>query len=91
MNRITAIVGTHHNGGVINAAVDELLGEAAAAGAETTKFYLVPRTQQWLPCRSWNSVSHSLMFPKPKRAYNSVGQEYLGRQSIRFFGFVTRG
>ena len=56
MNRpakITAIVGTYRKGGVIDSAVDELLGAAAAAGAQTTKFYLVDEHIEFCSnCRS---------------------------------------
>jgi multimeric flavodoxin WrbA len=41
--RITAIVGTYRKGGVIDTAVDEILGAASAAGAETAKVYLIDK------------------------------------------------
>ena len=41
--RITAILGTYRKGGVIDAAVDELLASAREAGAETTKIYLIDK------------------------------------------------
>ncbi len=51
--KITAIVGTYRKGGVIDSAVDELLGAAAAAGAQTTKFYLVDEHIEFCTnCRS---------------------------------------
>jgi multimeric flavodoxin WrbA len=51
--KITAIVGTYRKGGVIDAAVDELLRAAAAAGAQTTKFYLVEEQIEFCTnCRS---------------------------------------
>ena len=51
--RITAIVGTYRKGGVIDSAVDEVLGAAAAAGAQTTKFYLVDEHIEFCTnCRS---------------------------------------
>ncbi len=52
-SKITAIVGTYCKGGVIDSAVDELLGAAAAAGAQTTKFYLVDEHIEFCTnCRS---------------------------------------
>ena len=41
--RVTAIVGTYRKGGVIDTAVDELLGAARDAGAEVTKIYLIDK------------------------------------------------
>jgi multimeric flavodoxin WrbA len=41
--RVTAIVGSYRKGGVIDAAVDEILASATAAGAETTKIYLLDK------------------------------------------------
>jgi multimeric flavodoxin WrbA len=41
--KITAILGTYRKGGVIDAAVDEMLNAAREAGAETTKIYLIDR------------------------------------------------
>jgi multimeric flavodoxin WrbA len=56
MNRpakITAIVGTYRKKGVIDSAVDELLGAAAAAGAQVTKFHLVDEQIEFCNnCRS---------------------------------------
>jgi multimeric flavodoxin WrbA len=52
-SKITAIVGTYRKGGVIDSAVDELLDAAAAAGAQTTKFYLVDEQIEFCTnCRS---------------------------------------
>lgn len=51
--KITAILGTYRKGGVIDSAVDELLGAAVAAGAQTTKFYLVDEPIEFCTnCRS---------------------------------------
>lgn len=51
--KITAILGTYLKGGVIDSAVDELLGAAVAAGAQTTKFYLVDEPIEFCTnCRS---------------------------------------
>jgi len=41
--KITAILGTYRKGGVIDAAVDEILAAAREAGAETAKIYLIDR------------------------------------------------
>jgi len=41
--RVTAIVGTYRIGGVIDTAVDDLLGAAREAGAETRKIYLIDK------------------------------------------------
>ena len=39
--RLTALVGTYRKGGVIDAAVDEILASAREEGAEATKIYLI--------------------------------------------------
>ena len=41
--RVTAIVGTYRKGGVIDAAVDEILASAKEAGAEVAKIYLIDK------------------------------------------------
>jgi multimeric flavodoxin WrbA len=41
--KITAILGTYREGGVIDSAVEEILASAREAGAETTKIYLIDR------------------------------------------------
>lgn len=41
--KITAIIGTYRKGGVTDSAVEEILAAARAAGAETTKIYLIDR------------------------------------------------
>jgi multimeric flavodoxin WrbA len=41
--KIIAILGTYRKGGVIESAVEEILGSAREAGAETSKIYLIDR------------------------------------------------
>lgn len=41
--RVTAILGTYRKGGVIDSAVDEILGSAREAGAEVSKIYLIDK------------------------------------------------
>jgi multimeric flavodoxin WrbA len=41
--KILAIVGTYRKGGIIDSAVDEILGSAAGQGAEVEKIYLVDK------------------------------------------------
>jgi multimeric flavodoxin WrbA len=51
--KITAIVGTYRKNGVIDRAVDEILDAAQAAGAETTKIYLLDKHVEFCAnCRS---------------------------------------
>jgi multimeric flavodoxin WrbA len=41
--RVTAIIGTYRKGGVVDAAVDEILASARKAGAEVKKIYLIDK------------------------------------------------
>jgi len=41
--KVTAIVGTYRKGGITDTAVDEILGSAREAGAETSKIYLLDK------------------------------------------------
>jgi multimeric flavodoxin WrbA len=41
--KVTAIIGTYRKGGVIDSVVDEILSAAKAAGAETSKIYLLDK------------------------------------------------
>lgn len=51
--KVTAIVGTYRKGGVIDAAVDEILAAAREAGAETRKISLIEKHVEFCAnCRS---------------------------------------
>lgn len=53
--RVTALVGSYRQGGVIDRAVDEILSAAEAAGAETTRIFLPDRRIEF--CRNCRSCT----------------------------------